>query len=129
MVLVAEREGRELSHTKFARKRVHDPVEHADIRIVDFIPVDVSAGLPPARTRRAGLLGEVHLTGPIIAIDRIEGVSQFDGDGRNALQELVVLVDDLDEDAIAVLGGHPGEEDAELNDSRRNLACAELVHR
>jgi hypothetical protein len=94
--LVAEREGGEPPHAEFARERINDPVQRADVGVVDLITIDVPAGGAPRRPRRR-LRGarDGHGGGPEVAVRRPDAVGHREFPRRDAVQELIALVNDL----------------------------------
>ena len=78
---------------------------------------------------RRGVVGDVHFHGPVVAIDGIGAVGHFKLEGLDLLEELVLLVDDLEIQTIAIHGGHPGQEEAKKNHPGLvfNLSWAKLV--
>jgi hypothetical protein len=131
VVGVAERDRRLAPHAELAREGVDDPVQRAsEPRRVQLVAVDIRPRRAPgAGGRRAVGGADVDLAGPVIAVRRVRGVPQGERQGRHALQELVPLVQDLDEQPVPVLRRDPGQEQPEPHAVGRDLMRPECVQR
>jgi len=57
---------------------------------------------------KRGVVGDVQFHGPVVAIDGIGAVGQLKFKGLDLLEELILLVNDLEIQTVAIHGGHPG---------------------
>ena len=122
-----EGEGGKFANPEFAGEGVYNPVEDADVGIVDFVAVDVGAGLPPRGVGWRGLGWDVDLSRPVVTVGGVCGVGEFKAQGLNGLEKLVLLVDDFNKYSVAVGYGDPGEKDTKLNGSRIDLSGSKLI--
>ena len=107
--LVSECERRQLAYTELAGAWVDDPVEAADVRVVDAVAIQVTSGSSPCRALFAGGVPRSALSPTRNhRKDRARcasiGILRWD-----VLQELIVLVDDLHVDPVAVSRRTPTE--------------------
>lgn len=79
-------------------------------RVHNRIAIHIATGGPPSRTRYGRRrAADSDRGGPKVTVWSTDAMSQLEFPGRHALEELVILVNDLDCDRIPVGCGYPGK--------------------